>query len=740
MKTPELLAPGGSFLSAHAAFEAGADGVYLGLKEFSARAAAQNFSRDQLRRIRALAADRDRRIYVTVNTVIRDDELDRLRRTLAWLDALRVDGVIVQDLGVCDLLAREFPRLPLHASTQMGIHNDSGLRVAEEMGVRRAILSRELPLERIRALRQRHPGIELEVFIHGALCYSFSGSCLASWALTGRSGNRGECAQVCRSRFTSSEGRDGHLFSTRDLFLGREVLELARIGVDALKIEGRMKSPEYVFHVTRLYREVLDQGDALTPARYEQLLRNAELGFSRRHTTGWFHSRLGTELLETGAPGHRGAVLGTVRGVSGRLAEVRLEGDISVRDGAGWVLPGGSEMAAFSVQSLFQEGKPVRFARRGQVVEIEVPVEAAPGMPAPGQEIRHLSSRFLDLPQPRETSFALFKIPVDMGVRLETDGRLEVTAAGFPPFVGQVSVLPARTRRPFAPLLSSLLQESGDSELRPGSIAFENQTGLPDDGIFVRPAELKKLKNELYEHLDHELSARTGGGEPSAAIPGTPAAPEPSPLTQSDLSRLSRRELLSPPGQAPVPFAGIEPAPLAPDALAQMCGFRWVPLPPVILDDSAWIEALRHLARHNPASRFAIGLNNVSHLAVAQALAADPNVWYFADFFLYAANRATVDALVRRIPRLLFAYEWLEAGSVPGAGGAASFAAPVPLLRIAQGFPPPLFVSLACITRHAAGGGHCREDCPRELTGELRQGRHRFRLVVRDCVTYLFRQ
>ena len=220
MKKPELLAPAGSFMAAFHAFEAGADAVYLGMREFSARASAQNFSFAQLRRVRQLAADRGRRMYVAINTVVREDEMPRLREALAWLEAMHVDGVILQDLGVADLVLKDYPGLTVHASTQMCVHNDSGLAIAAGLGIRRAILSRELPFERIRNLRTRHPGIELEVFVHGALCYSFSGLCLASWAVTGRSGNRGECAQVCRSRFSADDEAGGfeedHLFSTRE--------------------------------------------------------------------------------------------------------------------------------------------------------------------------------------------------------------------------------------------------------------------------------------------------------------------------------------------------------------------------------------------------------------------------------------------------------------------------------------------------------------------------------------------
>ena len=316
MHRPEILAPGGSFAAAFHAIEAGADGIYLGLREFSARKAAVNFDLDQLRRIRGLAADRGRRIYVALNTVVRDDETGRLAESLAMLEALRVDGVIVQDLGAAALARRYFPGLELHASTQMAVHNAAGLAEIHRMGIRRAILARELTLEEIAALRRACPDVDLEVFVHGALCYSFSGICLASWGLTGRSGNRGDCAQICRGRFTLEEGgrgtTAGTFFSCRDLFLGRDALELARLGVRALKIEGRMKSPEYAAAVVRLYRAVIDRGDALDDAEYARLARAAQTAFAREPTTGWLRSSSGTRLVDTRFPGHRGARLGVV--------------------------------------------------------------------------------------------------------------------------------------------------------------------------------------------------------------------------------------------------------------------------------------------------------------------------------------------------------------------------------------------------------------------------------------------
>jgi U32 family peptidase len=748
VRTPELLAPAGSFLAAYHAFEAGADAVYLGLKEFSARAAAQNFSLEQLRRIRQLAADRGRRLYVAINTVVREEEMGRLRDSLAWLEALRVDGVIVQDLGVCAMVQQGFPGLVLHASTQMGVHSSSGLRAAENLGVRRVILSRELPLERIRALRAAHPRMEVEVFIHGALCYSFSGSCLASWDLTGRSGNRGECAQVCRSRFVpdragSSDSDGGHLFSTRDLFLGRDVLELARAGVDALKIEGRMKSPEYVFHVTRLYREILDRGEELPADRYEELVRNTELSFSRTRTSGWLHSPLGTSLLEKGAPGHRGASLGRVRAVRGRSMELKLEGDLSLHDGLAFLDDAGAALFPFAVRKIVGAGGiSVRFARKGETVWVEVPREASEGMPVTGQDIRHLSSRFLDLPQPSEASFAMYKIPLALSVSLDSAGTFRIQAAGFPEFEGQVTLSSSESRKPFLPILAALLEESGASSFRPGAISFSNDSGHPADGIFVRPAELKKLKNALYQFLDHSFPpaarAASGASEPQE----TPGPPVTSLLDSRTLASFSLRQLLSPPDCAPIPFVVGDPALLDIRQLARHGGYCWLPLPPVLLEDARWIEAVGKLAVDHPEERIAVGLNNVSHLAFVSDLQARANVWFFADFFLYTANGATLRLLTERVPRLLFAYEWLEEDAARAAGdpdGSSAGPGPVPTVRVSREFSPPLFTSLGCFTRHSTNGGRCEADCPRDFSAGLRQGKNHFRVVVRDCVTYLFR-
>jgi putative protease len=844
MKKPELLAPGGSFLGAHAAFAAGADGVYLGLKEFSARKAAQNFSMDQLRRIRQLAADKGRKVYVAVNTVVREGELDRLFATFCWLAALAVDGVIVQDLGVYGLLRKEFPGLPIHASTQMAVHNDAGMRAAEEMGIRRVILSRELTLEHIRELRQRHHGIELEVFIHGALCYSFSGACLASSALTGRSANRGDCAQICRSLFHAEagergrlQGPAGHCFSARDLFLGREVLALADIGIDALKIEGRMKSPEYAYNVTRLYREILDRGRDLPEEEYAELVRRADLGFAREKTTGWLHGSAGSRLIDRRYPGHRGTRLGTVESARAGEMRIRLGADLSLRDGLGFFPEGDGEPLIFSVSRIMKAGREKKFARAGETVSVEVAAgkASAPGgvaeggrarngvraervlpygarlpgqkLPPPGAEIRHLSSRFLDLPMPKEAGFPLYRVPLDMRVGLSSAARdgerrsgvLSVRIAGYPVFEQVVTVDAASRKRPFVEILARMLGESGDSVFMPGNLSFANETGLADDAVFVPPSQLKKAKNELYAFLDEAFLSSC---RPPAAPPElTPLRDAESIISPDDLALLAHRQAMAPrqePGDsAPVPFVAVDPGRIDPRELFLHAGYRWLPLPPVLLDDGLWVEALPRLAERHPDTRFAIGLNNISHIAIASALGGRRNLSFFVDFYLYVANCRALSFISERVPRLLFAYAWIEGGRGQEVelGCGASPAPPgegprkVPLVALAPDFRPPLFYSLGCFARHVPGAGACLgrpsavreypfganavpgeadwmplrtksalsgqsgtphlansarsgspgyDDCPRDFAWELRQGRNRFQVVVRDCVTYLF--
>jgi putative protease len=262
---PELLAPAGSIESFHAAIEAGADAVYLGLGEFNARLRAKNFSMKTLSYLVPFAHSRKVKLYVTLNTLVKQAELEPLVHTLFQLEQIGVDAVIVADLGLIDIARARFPKLRLHASTQMTIHNSVGVRQAEMLNIRRVILSRELTLEEITQIR-RKASVEVEIFVHGALCYGISGLCLASSFLGGSSGNRGRCTQVCRRKFKTA-ATAGYFFSPDDLCALDFLPQIKAAGVHSLKIEGRMKGPDYVYPVVKAWRMALDNTDNLPAAK-----------------------------------------------------------------------------------------------------------------------------------------------------------------------------------------------------------------------------------------------------------------------------------------------------------------------------------------------------------------------------------------------------------------------------------------------------------------------------------------
>ncbi|RMD74715.1 MAG: U32 family peptidase, partial [Lentisphaerae bacterium] len=301
------MAPAGCLEAAAAAFHFGADAVYTGLKLFSARARAQNLTLDEFHELvgYAHAQTPPRRVFLTLNTLIPEAELPELIRTLYQLQDSLPDAIIVQDLGTAKLIRTVLPQVPLHASTQMAIRNAEGIQLLKTIGFERIILARELTLAQLKHIRQQHPDIELEVFIHGALCYAWSGQCLLSAIACGESGNRGQCRYICRERFqplplqNQCPGNDEsarYLFSMKDLELGPSVRELVATGIDSLKIEGRKKSPQYVAAVTAYYRAILN-GQTST-GELEAIRSDLQTIFSRP-TTKFF---LGTGKKDRATP------------------------------------------------------------------------------------------------------------------------------------------------------------------------------------------------------------------------------------------------------------------------------------------------------------------------------------------------------------------------------------------------------------------------------------------------------
>ena len=281
----EILAPAGGFDSVISAVRSGADAVYLGAKEFSARASAKNFDKDELIEAINYCHERDVLVYLTINTVVFDSELPALKELLIFVAQAGIDAVIVQSLGVASLVKSLVPELPIHGSTQMSVHSLSGAKLLYEMGLKRVVLSREMTREEIKYIADNCP-IELEVFVHGALCMCMSGQCYFSAMLGSRSGSRGACAQPCRLPFAVGNNKDGYALSLKDNSVIDYINDMAEIGVVSAKIEGRMKRPEYVATAVKACKESRDFGFVSQDTRHSLTSVFSRTGFTDGYYTG----------------------------------------------------------------------------------------------------------------------------------------------------------------------------------------------------------------------------------------------------------------------------------------------------------------------------------------------------------------------------------------------------------------------------------------------------------------------
>ena len=328
----ENLAPAGNWDALRSAVAAGADAVYLGYAAYSARAGAGNFDEQQLRDAVRFAHLHHVRVHVTVNTLIKDGELAGVVDVLRLLSEIRVDAVLVQDLGVLRMARRCFPDLPIHASTQMAIHNATGVRFCRNQGMTRAVLARECSAAEI-ALAAKE-GIEIEVFGHGAQCVAVSGECLFSSVVGGRSGNRGRCAQPCRLLYTY-RGKTAAWLSPRDVCMRDDLPELNKAGVASIKLEGRLKRPEYVATIANSYRNAID---AMNNGHFRKADEAEMTGLRQIFSRGGFMRgyAMGAEdagVIDPARVSHGGVKIGRVEFAAGNMARVRLERSLDDGDG-----------------------------------------------------------------------------------------------------------------------------------------------------------------------------------------------------------------------------------------------------------------------------------------------------------------------------------------------------------------------------------------------------------------------
>ncbi|MCI9015848.1 MAG: U32 family peptidase [Clostridia bacterium] len=374
MKRIELLAPVGDFECLKAAVQNGADAVYLGASNFSARASAKNFDLTELEKAINYATLRNVRVYLALNTLIKNTELQEAINIAKSAYELGISAIIVQDYGLASILLKTFPDLPIHASTQMSIHNLEGANQIEKLGFKRAILAREISISEIEFISS-NSNIELEVFVHGALCISYSGQCLLSSIIGVRSGNRGKCAQACRLPYelinSQNESIDkGYLLSPRDLYGLEFIPKLIDIGITSLKLEGRLKKPEYVATVTRIYRKYIDM--ALANKEYiisEKDKKDLLQVFNRGgFSTGHLDNSPNTNLIFKESPTNMGIYIGNVSNYNSNKGHITLNLNDTLAIGDTIYLE--HESSKYRISELMLFDKNTTFANSGEIVKI----------------------------------------------------------------------------------------------------------------------------------------------------------------------------------------------------------------------------------------------------------------------------------------------------------------------------------------------------------------------------------
>lgn len=701
----EILAPAGSFEAAVAAFEGGADAVYLGLSDFSARKAAKNFSRDELRSLKTLAESKGKKIFAALNTVIKNSEIESALDAARFLSDISVDAVILQDIGFATLLKKLFPTLPLHASTQMAVHTVEGVKLLKTLGFSRVVLSREVPLELIAKIKKEVPDMELEVFVHGALCYSFSGLCLASGMVLGRSGNRGMCAQLCRSYYETEDGSKGHFFSCNDLEYKDYVQQLRFAGVDSFKIEGRMKSPEYVFHTSALYRAMLERSD------YFDALKNSRICFARKATLGYLKNFSGENLISSKYPGHRGVKIGICEKRLKDRFFIKTKYSLGIRDGL-LFFKNNDETQPFncSVEEISSaSGKNLKIVGDSSRVFIKTAE-----LPEVGDEIFLVSSRTLERKKVNSGSFQMIKksIPAEVSIQGK---NIKIKSGNFVYRSEEVNAESSENQNNFKDKFAEILKNSGESFYFSDKVSFDESCEF----IFIQPAVLKKIRNDFY--IRYKDFADAGYEKRKSEVLSSFAHPESAEVPEI----FSQRALMNPDGEIPF-FMPADPE----NILKTVGGFLTVPLLPMMKESKKYLSKINDIISRNRDKKILVGLSNFGHLNFALEHLKDENIFFFIDFSLYIANGFSYSFFKNLLgEKLLFGYSWIEEKEeIP--------ALPPEVIAV-SGFNPPLFVSAGCFER-SNGFKKCAECKGSKSEHLLKNCGRKFKVISKNCITFMF--
>jgi putative protease len=501
MKKVELLAPAGSFEALEAAVMCGADAVYLGGTKFGARAYASNFDNENIIKAVNYAHLYGVKIYVTVNTLIYDDEVSSFLDYITYLDSIGVDAFIIQDLGMMHLLRSIYPHLELHASTQMHIHNIESILKLKELGVKRVVLPREFSLSKVKSLKETS-GMDIEIFVHGALCISYSGQCLMSSLIGGRSGNRGECAGSCRLAYKLVEKDDNgeriintngdYPLSTKDLNTLDRIDEIIESGVDSLKIEGRMKRAEYVAIVTTLYRKAIDayyEGKKYQVT--EEDLIDLKKMYNRDFTKGYLFGDKGKTLMNPIRPNHMGTNLGRVIKVDNKYITIKLNDYLSIGDGIRIL---SNEDIGFTVNKIYKNNETVNIAYKEDIVSFD-----KTGIVNVNDEVvKTTDVKLIDkIKEFYQNSNRKIKIAGIMNAYIGKKLSFTVSdSINNITLKSDIIVSSAQNKPVSKDIILEKLNKIGDTPY-----IFENININMDDNIFIPLAEINALKRETLNRL-----------------------------------------------------------------------------------------------------------------------------------------------------------------------------------------------------------------------------------------------
>ncbi|MCQ1532853.1 DUF3656 domain-containing U32 family peptidase [Mitsuokella jalaludinii] len=722
----ELLAPAGSREALVAAVENGANAIYLAGNAFGARAYASNFDREALREAIHFAHLRKVAIHVTVNTIVADEEMGPLRDYLRFLYEAGADAVLVQDLGVARVAHETVPDLPLHASTQMSVSSLEGVWALAELGFTRVVLARELSLKEIRHICAHAP-VEIETFMHGALCVCYSGQCLMSSMIGGRSGNRGRCAQPCRLPYTlvDEKGQDvlgdkagSYLLSPRDLSTIDVIPDLIEAGVSSLKIEGRMKRPEYVATVVRTYREAIDtyyagKGYAVTQEERDDL---AQI-FNRDFTTAYLEGRPGKAMMSDRRPNNRGLLIGRVTAYDWdrRIVTVKLSGRLGLGDQVDfWVKVGGRVTATISALT-DAKGRAVEEGKAGDTVSFAIPSAVRDH----DRVFKVYDARLMERAKETYASGApVRRIPVAIEVRAAIGEPLTVTLCdaeghrgeGRTDFIGE----PARKR----PLSEETVRKQVS---RLGTSVYEMKSLHCDIAgeVMVPMSEINEARRKAVEALDalrlKEIEAREHRPEPKF----TDRIARPTPKKAHFLvavDTLGKAEAALAAGADGILFGGesYEHRVIAPEEyerawqMAREAGARIDFNTPRIVHDGQQKHVERLLDAFAAFPPDAVHVHNIAMLALVRRLT---DFAIHADYSLISYNKQT----------LAFLKDYGASGATLSPELTAkeirqlAKESPLPLTCIVHG-RLELMVSNYCVTGSFLGGcgeGPCTQPCTR---------------------------